>query len=231
MLYYRLNPAKTYYYQNYQYAQDQFTGTSMIDYTYDIYGYDYFNQNEDANGNITSYKSRDVVEAEDVIQNGPEDGVAYQYYVIAYAADRDVEEEHPQPSVVPGTLDATAVTLPKFKNVNQNTVGCKAVGSVNFTSTVKTGKAVIKSVKATGKKTATIKIKKKVNGASEYKIYRSNKKKGKYMCVGTTKKLTFKDKGLISGKTYYYKVKAVAKNASNADVDSSLSKAKSVKAR
>lgn len=231
LLYYRLNPAKTYYYQNYQYAQDQFTGTSMIDYTYDIYGYGYFNQNEDANGNITSYKSRDVVEAEDVIQNGPEDGVAYQYYVIAYAADRDVEAEHPQPSVVPGTLDATAVTLPKFKNVNQNTVGCKAVGSVNFTSTVKTGKAVIKSVKATGKKTATIKIKKKVNGASEYKIYRSNKKKGKYMCVGTTKKLTFKDKGLISGKTYYYKVKAVAKNASNADVDSSLSKAKSVKAR
>lgn len=231
LLYYRLNPAKTYYYQNYQYAQDQFTGTSMIDYTYDIYGYDYFNQNEDANGNITSYKSRNVVEADDVIQNGPEDGVAYQYYVIAYAADRNVEAEHPQPSVVPGTLDATTVTLPQFKNVNQNTVGCKAVGSVNFTSTVKTGKAVIKSVKATGKKTATIKIKKKVNGASEYKIYRSNKKKGKYMCVGTTKKLTFKDKGLISGKTYYYKVKAVAKNASNADVDSSLSKAKSVKAR
>ena len=102
---------------------------------------------------------------------------------------------------------------------------------MNFASTAKTGKAVIKSVKAGAKKTAVIKIKKKVSGASEYKIYRSTKKKGKYLCVGTTKKLTFKDKGLTAGKTYYYKVKAVAKNASNADVDSAFSKVKSVRIR
>ena len=126
---------------------------------------------------------------------------------------------------------APITTVPSFKEAYQSTAGCKNVASVNFVSTVKTNKPVIKSVKAAAKKSAVIKIKKKVNGASEYKIYRSTKKKGKYMCVGTTKKLTFKDSGLISGKTYYYKVKAVAKNASNADVDSSFSKVKKVRAR
>ncbi len=229
-----LDPAKTYYYQNYEYARDEFTGTSMIDYAYDMYQADYKPTAWDDNTyDATAYKASGFRDADHAIEAGPEDGVAYQYYVVAYMADAETNPEYVDTvrKAVPGTMDAAPASVPTFKDSYQETIGCKAVGSVNFTSTVKTGKAVIKSVKATGKKTATIKIKKKVKGASEYKIYRSNKKKGKYMCVGTTKKLTFKDKGLISGKTYYYKVKAVAKNASNADVDSSLSKAKSVKAR
>lgn len=228
----KLDPAKTYYYRNYQYARDTFTGTSMIDYTYDMYPGNYYT-NWDDSGKPVSYEVYGFTEADsdDVRQEGPEDGVAYQYYVIAYAADADPDNPAYEASFIPGTTKSSVVTLPSFKNVNQETLGCKKVGSVNFDSTVKTGKAVIKSVKSTAKKTAVIKLKKKVSGASEYKIYRSTKKKGTYLCVGTTKNLNFKDKGLVSGKTYYYKVKAVAKNASNADVDSSFSKVKSVRVR
>ena len=225
----KLDPTKTYYYQNYQYAQDQFTGTSMIDYTYDMYPASYTEVYE--NGQVAGYEVYSFTDAEDAIEAGPEDGVAYQYYVVAYAADQDAENPREVRSATPGTMTATEIQLPAFEEPYQNTIGCKNVASVNFVSTVKTNKPVIKSVKAAAKKSAVIKIKKKVNGASEYKIYRSTKKKGKYMCVGTTKKLTFKDSGLISGKTYYYKVKAVAKNASNADVDSSFSKVKKVRAR
>lgn len=225
----KLDPTKTYYYQNYQYAQDQFTGTSMIDYTYDMYPASYTEVYE--NGQVAGYEVDSFTDAEDASEAGPEDGVAYQYYVVAYAADQDAENPRKVRSATPGTMTATEIQLPAFEEPYQNTIGCKNVASVNFVSTVKTNKPVIKSVKAAAKKSAVIKIKKKVNGASEYKIYRSTKKKGKYMCVGTTKKLTFKDSGLISGKTYYYKVKAVAKNASNADVDSSFSKVKKVRAR
>lgn len=225
----KLDPTKTYYYQNYQYAQDQFTGTSMIDYTYDMYPASYTEVYE--NGQVAGYEVYSFTDAEDAIEAGPEDGVAYQYYVVAYAADQDAENPRKVRSATPGTMTATEIQLPAFEEPYQNTIGCKNIASVNFNSTVKTNKPVIKNVKAAAKKSAVIRIKKKVNGASEYKIYRSTKKKGKYLCVGTTKKLTFKDSGLISGKTYYYKVKAVAKNASNADVDSSFSKVKKVRAR
>ncbi len=225
----KLDPTKTYYYQNYQYAQDQFTGTSMIDYTYDMYPASYTEVYE--NGQVAGYEVYSFTDAEDAIEAGPEDGVAYQYYVVAYAADQDAENPRKVRSATPGTMTATEIQLPAFEEPYQNTIGCKNIASVNFVSTAKTNKPVIKNVKAAAKKSAVIRIKKKVNGASEYKIYRSTKKKGKYMCVGTTKKLTFKDSGLISGKTYYYKVKAVAKNASNADVDSSFSKVKKVRAR
>lgn len=231
----RLDPEKTYYYQNYQYARTQITGTSMIDYTYDMYeGYYYSSDgNYDASGEYipTTYAVGGFASEDEAIKEGPEDGVAYQYYVIAYATDADAQDTRYVASATPGTLNSTPIPVPSFDDYNQCSAGCKNIASVNFTSTVKTGKAVIKNVKSKAKKTATIKIKKKVSGASEYKIYRSTKKKGKYMCVGTTKKLTFKDKGLESGKTYYYKVKAVAKNASNADVDSSFSKAKKVRVR
>ncbi|HIW60329.1 MAG TPA: hypothetical protein H9880_10650 [Candidatus Anaerobutyricum avicola] len=227
--YSKLDPTKTYYYRNYQYEQDQFTGTSMIDYTYDMYPTSYDEVYKD--GKVAGYGVSYFADDDDAIKKGPEDGVAYQYYVVAYAADPDTENPETVYNATPGTMTATEIQLPAYKASYQNTIGCKNVASVNFVSTAKTNKPVIKNVKAAAKKSAVIRIKKKVNGASEYKIYRSTKKKGKYLCVGTTKKLTFKDSGLISGKTYYYKVKAVAKNASNADVDSSFSKVKKVRAR
>ena len=52
----------------------------------------------------------------------------------------------------------------------------------------------------------------KIDGADGYVIYRSTAKKGTYVKVGKTKKLTYTDRKEIRlGKTYYYKVRAYVK--------------------
>ncbi len=60
--------------------------------------------------------------------------------------------------------------------------------------------------------TTTLKVNwKKVGGATGYRIYRSTKKNGTYKRVATIKKkstLSYKNTGLSTGKTYYYKVRA-----------------------
>lgn len=59
---------------------------------------------------------------------------------------------------------------------------------------------------------------KKVEGATKYYVYKATSKDGEYKCIGSTTNLKFTNKsGLKSGKTYYYKVKAVGKkNAASA---------------
>lgn len=49
----------------------------------------------------------------------------------------------------------------------------------------------------------------KVKNADKYQVYRATTKNGKYKLVITTKKQTYINKGLITGKRYYYKVRAV----------------------
>ena len=52
---------------------------------------------------------------------------------------------------------------------------------------------------------------KKVSGALGYEVYRATSKGGRYSKVGTIKKgstVSFTDKKLKTGKTYYYKVRA-----------------------
>lgn len=66
------------------------------------------------------------------------------------------------------------------------------------------------SVKTAGKNTVKATWK-KVTGASGYRVYRSTSKNGKYTSAGLIKKgstVTFKDKKVSKGKTYYYKVRA-----------------------
>ena len=48
----------------------------------------------------------------------------------------------------------------------------------------------------------------KVDGASGYKIYRSTAKDGKYIAIKNINSLSYIDKDLITGKTYYYRVRA-----------------------
>ena len=79
------------------------------------------------------------------------------------------------------------------------------------TASAKPALAAPQRVKAkAGKKRAAIRWK-KVSGASGYKVYRSAKKNGKYKAVKTIKKqrtVTFTNKKLKKGKTWYYKVRA-----------------------
>ena len=65
---------------------------------------------------------------------------------------------------------------------------------------------------------------KKVDGAVEYEVYRATSKSGTYSKVKTTTSLSYKDTKATSGKTYYYKVIAVAsKSAANSAYSSVVS--------
>ena len=54
----------------------------------------------------------------------------------------------------------------------------------------------------------------KVEGAKKYEVYRATSETGKYSKVSTTSSLTYTNTGVSSGKTYYFKVKAVAASSS-----------------
>ena len=89
-------------------------------------------------------------------------------------------------------------------------------------------KTVLKSAKA-GKKKATLKWK-KAAGAKKYQVYRANKKNGKFKKVVTVKKTSFVNKKLKKGKTYFYKVRAIAK-ADGKTYKGAFSKVKKVKVK
>lgn len=72
----------------------------------------------------------------------------------------------------------------------------------------------------------------KVSGANGYKVYRSTSKDGKYAAIGSTAKnsaVTFLDKKAVTGKTYYYKVRAY-RNVSGKKVYGSYSVTEKAKA-
>lgn len=60
-----------------------------------------------------------------------------------------------------------------------------------------------------------------VSGAEKYVVYRATSKDGKYTKITTTTKLSYTNKSLTSGKTYYYKVKAI--DADNSSANSAYS--------
>ncbi len=251
-----LDEKETYYYRNYQYARDTFDAptTSILDYSGEIYrgSIDY---STDSNGNEVYYAHPHKYNSNANYTVGPQKGVSYQYYVIAYKADEYTLADYTKANegqgytpeelaqeyndyistivVTPGTINASKTAVQKkWKTYSENTVGCKKISSEVSYTTVKApaGKATIKSIKA-GKKSATIKLKKKVKGATAYKVYRSTKKKGTFLCVGIMTKTAYKDSGLQSGKTYYYKIVPIATSESGADIAGKASKVKSVKAK
>ena len=68
----------------------------------------------------------------------------------------------------------------------------------------------------------------KVSGAVKYEIYRATSKSGTYTLIKTTTSTSFTNTSTTAGKTYYYKVKAIAsKSAAN----SAYSEIKSIKAK
>ena len=65
---------------------------------------------------------------------------------------------------------------------------------------------------------------KKISGATDYVVYRSTSKNGKYSSIGTTKSTYYTDKKATGGKTYYYKIR-VRKNLNRKNYYSSSSNA------
>lgn len=216
----------TRYYRNYSDSRNYTTALTMLDYAGDVISWD------------GASKPTTV---------GPQEGITYQYYVVACAAQTlDTNKNYSVYNTTTHEWTQTekaqygvrtyfnAGALNEWYNDNDGSslytsMGCKKGGEATYTSVAAPGKAKISSLKA-AKKSVTVKIK-KVSGATGYKIYRATKKKGKYMCVGTSTKVTFKDTGLKAGTTYYYKVVAITKAESGADIEGKASAVKSVKAK
>ena len=128
-------------------------------------------------------------------------------------------------TVLPGmTTDAEGIALISFNKPGTYYISAK--GSVtydNFGSTV-TGNitapwAEVKvtmdapSVKAVNRSASSIKISwTKIVGAEKYRVYRSVKKNKGFKKVKTTRKTTWINNKLKTGKKYYYKVRAISGN-------------------
>lgn len=139
--------------------------------------------------------------------NGPEIGTEYYYFVMACA----------KPSNGVGTNATTTYSTGYGKSAK-----------IVYTN-VKTPDAVkLSSVKSNKKAVATIKFQ-KVSGAKGYAIYRSAKKNGNYVKVGTTGGTSYADKNVTEGKTYYYKVASYKQSENGTFIYSGLSSAKKVK--
>lgn len=82
-------------------------------------------------------------------------------------------------------------------------------------------------IKVAASTTSSIKLSwAKVEGATKYQIQRATALNGTYKTVKTTTSLSWNNTGLTAGKTYYYRVKAIASNTNANSVYSAKLKAK-----
>ena len=149
-----LTEGKTYYYQNYSYATDKITATSVLDYAGAVvtsYTKEVYSSKVDENTGLkTEIKAcaqpQEVTNLE-ARYVGPENGVSYQYYVVAYQANTYTVDsyfaEHPDLdrnanvtqvtkalqngalaySVNPNSCEATQVEMPQYgvsANISEN---------------------------------------------------------------------------------------------------------------
>lgn len=140
-----LTEGKTYYYQNYSYATDKITATSVLDYAGAVvtsYTKEVYSSKVDENTGLkTEIKAcaqpQEVTNLE-AWYVGPENGVSYQYYVVAYQANTYTVDsyfaEHPDLdrnanvawvtkalqngalvySVNPNSCEATQIEMPQY---------------------------------------------------------------------------------------------------------------------
>lgn len=122
---------------------------------------------------------------------------------------------------VKGKVNGKTVTLENWKHYKITYKNFKNPGQATMTITGRNGYAgtktitfyirpsQVKNVKYVGKSTSYVNFKwDKCVGVTGYEVYRSTSKTGTYTKVGTVSATSFKNTGLKSGKTYYYKVRA-----------------------
>ena len=149
-----------------------------------------------------------------VFLNGPQSGVKYYYYVVAY-------KKYKQYGYSTENSDADVYYSGDSKAASAMIVEAKP------------GKASI-SKGTSKKKTVTLTIKGSAK-ADGYEIERSKKQKKGYTVIGETTTTSYKDKynkkkNKIKG-TYYYRVRAFVYNDDGTKVYSAYSKAKKVKVK
>ncbi|MEY8515803.1 LamG-like jellyroll fold domain-containing protein [Lachnospiraceae bacterium 29-84] len=125
-------------------------------------------------------------------------------------------------------------SAPSIVGISGNKITAKAAGSAVITIASEDGSKVsasltvtvrlqaVPSVKAVQENSKAIKVTVgKVAGAVGYDIYRSTKPGSGYKKIGTSKTVTYTDKKVKSGKTYYYKAAARSKNTAYNSAQSS----------
>ena len=78
----------------------------------------------------------------------------------------------------------------------------------SYAATKKPSKVILSTVKSIDHNAIKISWK-KANNAKKYQVWRATSKNGKYKLIKTTTAKTFTNKKLITGKKYYYKVRAI----------------------
>lgn len=156
-----------------------------------------------ANGDRYSYK---------------EEGRLYSYAGDTYTESKAVK-------LAKGTYYVVVRAAPD----NKNAVGEEYTVCVNKITAKKT---TVSNVKSTGYNKLKVTWK-AVPGATSYDIYRSSSKNGSYSKVKTiddVKTVSWTDKGVTTGKTYYYKIKATVALEGGTSKTSGYSNVKSGKA-
>ncbi len=173
--------------------------------------------------NVTSVEDKKIVYSvngyDEVLESGPDTGVKYYYYVIAY-------KNEPQHEYI-------------YENGEANYYASGASKSASATiKESKPAKTSISKISSKKKKvTITFKASKDADG---YEIARSTKKKKGYKVIGTVNspdtlkyvdKYNKKTNKIKKGKTYYYKVRAFKYNDDGTKVYSKYSSVKKVKVK
>lgn len=136
-----------------------------------------------------------------ILNQGPEQGLVYYYYVQAFKAD--------------GSSVTGAALYGRPARILLN---------------MPFSRPLITSVKSAGAGRITVNWS-AVEGAEKYYVYRSAKKRGEYELAGKTVKTSFTDKKRKPGERYYYKVRAYRPNAVGADLYSEFSAAQGTEAK
>lgn len=177
---------------------------------------------QDSNGNSTckirttsvtdkryEYRYGNSVDDYELINEGPEQGIKYYYYVQAYKSNGV-------------KLDSDGDSYESYTGA---ALYSKPAGIILNTALLK---PAVPSVKSKKKGQAVVSWK-KTAGAEKYYVYRSSRKGNGYTLAGITSKTSFTNKKLKSGATFYYKIKAYKANAVGADQFSAISGYKKVK--